>query len=70
MAALGWRTAKAGAGWALPLLLGVLALQIMLGIATLIGGVPIVLAVAHQAVAALLLAAVTRVAHRYGDARG
>ncbi|WP_240653174.1 COX15/CtaA family protein [Sphingomonas crocodyli] len=47
---------------------GVAILQILLGIATLLLGVPIVIAVAHQAVAALLLAAAIAAAHRIGRA--
>ncbi|TZG25035.1 COX15/CtaA family protein [Sphingomonas montanisoli] len=45
---------------------GVAIIQILLGIATLLLGVPIVIAVAHQAVAALLLAAAIAAAHRIG----
>jgi len=43
-----------------------IVLQILLGIATLVSGVAIPIAVAHQAVAALLLAAVVTAAHRVG----
>jgi len=42
--------------------------QIMLGIATLMTGVAIPIAAAHQAVAALLLAAMVAAAHRIGSA--
>ncbi|MGH8675061.1 MAG: COX15/CtaA family protein [Burkholderiales bacterium] len=45
-------------------LLAALALQITLGIATLVLGVPVVLAAAHQAGAVLLFAAALWVAHR------
>lgn len=53
-----------------PLLVGTLLIaQIALGVATLLTGVDIVIAVAHQAVAALLLAALVLCAHRLGSAR-
>lgn len=45
---------------------GLVLLQIALGIATLLSGVEIVVAVAHQANAALLLVATTLAAHRVG----
>lgn len=48
---------------------GGLALQITLGIATLTSGVALPIAAAHQAVAALLLAAAVAVAHRAGQRR-
>ncbi len=44
-------------------------LQIMLGIATLLSGVAIPIAAAHQAVAVLLLAAIVRTAHAIGAQR-
>jgi len=44
-------------------------LQIMLGIATLMTGVALPIAVAHQAVAALLLASVVAAAHHVGGAK-
>jgi cytochrome c oxidase assembly protein subunit 15 len=43
-----------------------IVLQIMLGIATLMSGVAVVIAVAHQAVAAILLAHLIRAAHAVG----
>ena len=49
------------------LLTGAVAAQIMLGIATLLSGVVIEIAVAHQAMAVLLLAAMLRAAHRLGS---
>ncbi|MDO6413713.1 COX15/CtaA family protein [Sphingomonas sp. BIUV-7] len=49
------------------LLLAVVALQITLGIVTLLSGVDIVLAVAHQAGAALLLAALIWTSHTLGS---
>ncbi|SFS04296.1 COX15/CtaA family protein [Sphingomonas jatrophae] len=64
--ALAWRAGRAGAAWALPAVAVVVGLQILLGILTLLLGVPIVLAAAHQAVAALLLALLVAVAHRLG----
>ncbi|MGF1549288.1 MAG: COX15/CtaA family protein [Sphingomonadaceae bacterium] len=45
------------------------ALQILLGIATLLAGVRFELALAHQAMAALLLAAIVQAAHRMGQGR-
>lgn len=51
------------------LMVGAVALQILLGIATLLTGVELPLAVAHQAMAALLLAAVVITAHALGSKR-
>ena len=48
-------------------LLAAILLQIQLGVLTLISGVEIHIAVAHQAMAALLLAAVVVAAHRIGS---
>ena len=48
--------------------LGLLLLQIQLGILTLLSGVDIEIAAGHQVVAALLLAAVVAAAHRLGSA--
>ena len=50
------------------LLTGAVAAQILLGIATLLSGVRIEIAVAHQAMAVLLLAAMLVTAHRLGNA--
>jgi heme a synthase len=44
-------------------------LQILLGIATLVTGVEIWIAVAHQGMAALLLAAIIVTSHRLGERR-
>jgi len=49
--------------------LATVVLQIMLGIATLLTGVELWLGVAHQAMAALLLAAIIHTAHRLGERR-
>jgi len=61
-----WRGREAGASgglrWALHGLLGALALQVTLGIATLLWVVPIPLAAAHQAGALLVLTAALIVA--------
>jgi cytochrome c oxidase assembly protein subunit 15 len=60
---LGLRAIRAGAprvGWAVIVLI---AAQIVLGIATLLSGVEIIVAVAHQANAALTLIAATAAAH-------
>lgn len=58
---LGWRARM------LPLISFLVAIQIVLGIATLLTGVAIPIAVAHQAVAALLLAGLVLAAHRLGS---
>jgi cytochrome c oxidase assembly protein subunit 15 len=49
------------------LLIGAVAAQIILGILTLLSGVRIEIAVAHQGMAALLLAAAIAAAHRLGE---
>jgi cytochrome c oxidase assembly protein subunit 15 len=55
--AFAWRSAiNSGMRWQLMLVLGVLLLQVGLGIATLVMVVPIMLASKHQAVAAILFA--------------
>jgi heme a synthase len=51
-------------------LVGAVSAQIMLGILTLLSGVQIDIAVSHQAMAVLLLAAMVTAAHRLGEARG
>lgn len=50
-------------------LVGAVCIQIMLGIITLLSGVKIDIAVAHQGMAALLLAAMLAAAHRIGEPR-
>jgi cytochrome c oxidase assembly protein subunit 15 len=50
-------------------IIGIVALQIILGIATLLSGVAIPIAVAHQLVAALLLASLVCAAHIVGSQR-
>lgn len=60
------RTGRTGVAWAILVLL---ALQISLGILTLLTGVALPIAVAHQAVAALLLAAFVAGAHRPGSTK-
>jgi cytochrome c oxidase assembly protein subunit 15 len=50
-------------------LIGAVMLQLLLGILTLLSGVQIDIAVAHQGMAALLLAAAVVVAHRLGETR-
>ena len=59
--ALAWRSGRAGL-----IVAGLVVLQIALGVATLLSGVQIDLAVAHQLNAALLLIAVVVIAHRSG----
>jgi cytochrome c oxidase assembly protein subunit 15 len=64
LAAAAWRRrfqAEAAA------LIAAVTFQILLGIATLLTGVEIEIAVAHQAMAAVLLAAITITAHRLGS---
>jgi cytochrome c oxidase assembly protein subunit 15 len=60
------RAKDAGAVWPVLGIAGLAIVQILLGIATLLTGVAIELAVAHQAVAALLLAAAVSAAHHIG----
>ncbi|WP_076068516.1 COX15/CtaA family protein [Sphingomonas montana] len=64
---LALRAARTGAMWALPLTGGLVAAQIALGIGALLSGVAIPIAAAHQAVGALLLAALVACAHRVGS---
>jgi len=49
------------------LLAGAVVAQILLGILTILSGVQIDIAVAHQGMAALLLAAMVSVAHDLGE---
>lgn len=64
--AMAVRANRAGAKGASHALATLVAIQIGLGIATLLSGVAIVVAVAHQAVAALLLGTMVLAAHRIG----
>ncbi len=64
--AMAVRARRAGAAGAAYAVLAAVAAQIALGIATLSSGVAIPIAVAHQATAALLLAAMVAAAHRIG----
>ncbi|HEY0012035.1 MAG TPA: COX15/CtaA family protein [Allosphingosinicella sp.] len=66
LAATAWR---AGRRRAAELLAAGVVMQVLLGIHTILSGVEIRVAVAHQAMAALLLAAVVGVAHGLGEAR-
>lgn len=63
---LAWRARAAHASRAAAALVALVVLQIALGIATLLSGVAIVVAVAHQANAALTLIAATAAAHAVG----
>ena len=63
---LGLRAWKAGFGPEGSALIGAVVAQILLGILTLLSGVQIDIAVAHQGMAALLLAAAIVAAHRLG----
>ena len=66
-AALALAAWTAGARLAASVLLAATLIQIQLGVLTLISGVEIHVAVAHQAMAALLLAAVVQTAYRTGE---
>jgi cytochrome c oxidase assembly protein subunit 15 len=66
LAATAWREGRRRAG---ELLATGVVLQVLLGIHTILSGVELRVAVAHQAMAALLLAAVVGVAHGLGEAR-
>lgn len=66
LALLAWHAAKAGApraAWAIGALV---SLQIILGIATLLSGVEVITAIAHQVNAALILVAAIIAAHAVG----
>jgi cytochrome c oxidase assembly protein subunit 15 len=63
------RARKVGATGASHAILTAIVLQIGLGIATLLSGVAIPIAVAHQATAALLLAAMITASHGIGRRR-
>jgi cytochrome c oxidase assembly protein subunit 15 len=71
VALLAWALALAAWRRALPIHAGLVAgaviLQILLGILTLLSGVHLWIAVSHQAMAALLLAAIVVTAHRLGS---
>jgi cytochrome c oxidase assembly protein subunit 15 len=71
VAAFAWALAFAAWRRALPLhaaaVAGAVFLQILLGILTLLSGVHLWVAVCHQGMAALLLAAITATAHRLGE---
>ncbi|MFN3389159.1 MAG: COX15/CtaA family protein [Allosphingosinicella sp.] len=64
---LGWNAWRQGHRDAATLAVALLLLQIQLGIFTLLTGVELWIAAAHQGVAALLLAAVILTAHRLGE---
>jgi cytochrome c oxidase assembly protein subunit 15 len=64
---LAWRAWGAGMRRSAFVLAGAVVFQIVLGIATIMSGVQIWIGVAHQAMAALLLAAVLATAHRLGE---
>ena len=67
---LAQRARRAGATGPAHAILTLVALQIGLGIATLLSGVALPVAVAHQATAALLLASFVWAAHAIGERRG
>jgi heme a synthase len=66
LAAAAWRRGHLVAAAAV---VAAVALQILLGILTLLSGVELWIAVSHQAMAALLLAAIVVAAHRLGEQR-
>jgi len=66
--ALSWTAWKRGLVLHAAAAAGMVIVQVLLGIATLLSGVEIRLAVLHQAAAALLLAAIVVAAHRLGVA--
>ncbi len=66
---LGIRTWRAGQRQDGALLIGAVAVQLLLGILTILSGVQIDIAVAHQGMAALLLAATIAATHRLGERR-
>jgi cytochrome c oxidase assembly protein subunit 15 len=66
LAVRAWRGGYAVAAAAV---LAAVAIQILLGIATILTGVELWIGVAHQGMAALLLAAILLAAHRLGERR-
>lgn len=66
---LGWRAWAAGHRLEGAALAGAVLIQLVLGILTILSGVQIDIAVAHQGMAALLLAAMVAAAHRLGESR-
>jgi heme a synthase len=64
---LAWRAWRAGLVGEAAALAGAVVAQILLGILTLLSGVQIEIAVAHQGMAALLLIATVTAAHRLGE---
>jgi cytochrome c oxidase assembly protein subunit 15 len=67
--ALAWSAAKRGLQMAAAAVSSLVTLQILLGIATLLSGVELWIAVAHQGAAVLLLAAVLAASHEIGERR-
>jgi heme a synthase len=67
--ALAWRAYAAGLRTEAATVAGLILLQILLGILTLLSGVELWIAVAHQGVAALVLGAIVIAAHRLGERR-
>jgi cytochrome c oxidase assembly protein subunit 15 len=66
---LGLRAWRGGLPLPATAVIGTVTVQILLGIATLLSGVELWIAVAHQAMAALLLAAIVVTAHQLGQRR-
>jgi cytochrome c oxidase assembly protein subunit 15 len=67
IALLAWQAYRRGQARSAAMLFGAVTLQIALGIATIMSGVQLWLGVAHQGMAALLLAALVVTAHRLGE---
>jgi cytochrome c oxidase assembly protein subunit 15 len=65
LAARAWRSGRHSHAAAL---VGIVTLQILLGISTLLSGVDILIAASHQGVAVILLGAVLTVSHKLGQA--
>ncbi len=66
---LAWRVFRGGYPRTAAFLAGAVIVQILLGIATIVTGVQLWIGVAHQAMAAVLLAALLVGAHRIGERR-
>jgi cytochrome c oxidase assembly protein subunit 15 len=67
---LAWRAHKQGLNATALLLAAAVTVQILLGIATIVTGVRLWIGVAHQGMAAILLAAIVVAAHRISERKG
>jgi cytochrome c oxidase assembly protein subunit 15 len=66
---LAWRTFRKGLWLEAAMVAGAVLVQILLGILTVLSGVQLDIAVAHQGMAVLLLGAVVTASHRLGEQR-